>query len=140
MKPAAVNERKMRGITEKEFMSLVNNDSVYLAICGRFYLSKVIGKPFWNSDADDPGWEIETNNGYSDMYSIYVASEEPSNDEQRDCSLDGILNNYFHGGVLEHDAAYNLLVSLIYDLESLGVLPDANDVITKLDEIDSEKE
>ena len=29
-------------------------------------------KPIWNSDADEPDWEVETTNGWSDMYSFYI--------------------------------------------------------------------
>lgn len=133
-----IASNKLRRATERDFMSLTNDDSVYLDVCGCLYQSKVIGEPFWNSDADEPGWEIETDNGYADMYSIYVSADEPI--EKRDWSLDRILNYYFRGGELDREESYHLLVSLVYDLESLGVLPDANDVIAKLDELDSERE
>lgn len=140
-KQKKIENPQLREITRDEFMSLVNNDTVYLATGDIFCQSKVIGKPFFNHDADEPGWEVETSNGYSDMYSIYVEdkTDEPS-DKARDWSLNGILKNYFHGGVLEHASSYNLLVSLVYDLEALGVLHDANGVITRLDEIDSGRE
>ena len=31
----------------------------------------VIRPLFWNSDADEPDWELETTNGFVDTYSIY---------------------------------------------------------------------
>lgn len=30
---------------------------------------------FFNADADEPDWEIETTNGFSDIYSVYTKPE-----------------------------------------------------------------
>ena len=40
-----------------------------------FIPAKVVRPMFWNSDADEPGWEVETNNGFVDVYSIYEVTE-----------------------------------------------------------------
>ena len=36
-----------------------------------FINATVVRPLFWNSDADEPDWEVETNNGFVDTYSIY---------------------------------------------------------------------
>ena len=36
------------------------------------YVDATVVRPmFWNSDADEPDWEVETTNGFVDIYSIY---------------------------------------------------------------------
>lgn len=36
------------------------------------FIESIITRPlFWNSDADEPDWEVETDNGFVDIYSIY---------------------------------------------------------------------
>ena len=40
-----------------------------------FIPAKVVRPLFWNSDADEPDWEVETNNGFVDVYSIYEVTE-----------------------------------------------------------------
>ena len=40
-----------------------------------FIPAKVVRPMFWNSDADEPDWEVETNNGFVDVYSIYEVTE-----------------------------------------------------------------
>lgn len=36
-----------------------------------FIRETVVRPLFWNSNADEPDWEIETDNGFVDVYSIY---------------------------------------------------------------------
>jgi hypothetical protein len=62
----------LRSITEEEFHNLKQGDIIYLKINSHTFQGRVINKPFWNSDADEPDWEVETTNGFSDMYSLYV--------------------------------------------------------------------
>ena len=40
-----------------------------------FITATVIRPMFWNSDADEPDWEVETDNGFVDIYSIYEVKE-----------------------------------------------------------------
>lgn len=38
---------------------------------GKRSIAAVVLAPlFWNSDADEPDWEVETSNGFSDVYSL----------------------------------------------------------------------
>lgn len=37
--------------------------------------AEVVRPMFWNSDADEPGYEVETTNGFVDIYSIYEVEE-----------------------------------------------------------------
>lgn len=62
----------LRMINEDEFHKLNVGDIVYIKAGGHTFESKVLSKPIWNSDADEPDWEVETDNGWSDMYSLYV--------------------------------------------------------------------
>ena len=62
----------LRMITEEEFHNLKVGDIVYIKANGYTCQGKVLNKPIWNSDADEPDWEVETTNGWSDMYSLYV--------------------------------------------------------------------
>ena len=39
----------------------------------RFVEATVTRPLFWNNDADEPDYEIETTNGFADIYSIYKA-------------------------------------------------------------------
>jgi hypothetical protein len=68
----------LRNITRDEFHNLQEGDAVYLKIGECICEAKVINEPFWNSDADEPGWEVETTNGFSDMYSLYVQENNDS--------------------------------------------------------------
>ena len=59
-------------ITHEEFCNLNVGDIVWIR-CGRkMYKSKVLRKPFYNVDADEPDWEVETDNGFCDEYSLYI--------------------------------------------------------------------
>ena len=58
--------------TEEEFHKLKAGDVVYIKANGHTFQGKVLNKPIWNSDADEPDWEVETTNGWSDIYSLYV--------------------------------------------------------------------
>lgn len=40
-----------------------------------FISAEVVQSLFWNSDADEPDWEVETTNGFVDIYSIYEVTE-----------------------------------------------------------------
>lgn len=40
-----------------------------------FVSATVVTPLFWNSDADEPDWEVETTNGFVDIYSIYEVKE-----------------------------------------------------------------
>lgn len=63
---------ELRVIEEDEFHKLKAGDIIFIKANGHIFKSTVINKPIWNSDADEPGWEVETTNGWTDMYSIYV--------------------------------------------------------------------
>lgn len=40
------------------------------------FVNATVTRPmFWNNDADEPDWEVETNNGFADVYSIYEVKE-----------------------------------------------------------------
>lgn len=64
----------LREITHKEFHNLKAGNIVYVNINGQTVKSKVVNEPFYNADADDPDWEVETTNGFCDEYSLWVVA------------------------------------------------------------------
>ena len=63
-------------LTIYEFERLKPGDTVWIRIGDKYYKSRVVRKPFYNHDSDEPGWEVETNNGYCDRYSVYLNKPE----------------------------------------------------------------
>ena len=55
-----------------DFFKLKKGDIIYIKIGKEYIKSKVTSPPFWNSDSDEKGWEIKTNNGFCDIYSAYT--------------------------------------------------------------------
>ena len=59
-----------------DFFNLKSGDYIYIKVGKQYFKSEVISQPFYNSDADEKGWEIETNNGFCDSCSAYIKIEE----------------------------------------------------------------
>ena len=66
------NAPDLRRISHEEFQALKEGDLVLVNTGGKFYKSRVLGKPFYNHDSSEPGWEVETNNCFCDELSLYV--------------------------------------------------------------------
>lgn len=66
----------MERMSYDEFMSLKKGDKLFVRINDEFIKSEVIHAPFWNSDADTPEWEVETSNGFCDIYSLYKLNDK----------------------------------------------------------------
>lgn len=64
--------RKVKHLDLREANALKVGDKV-LVYCGVSGLkpATVTREMFWNSDADEPAWEIETTNGFVDGFSVY---------------------------------------------------------------------
>lgn len=62
----------LRPISWEEFHALKIGDTVYIKTDDTFHAAQVTRPAFYNSDADEPDWEVETTNGFSDCYSLYV--------------------------------------------------------------------
>lgn len=54
-----------------EVSHLKKEDKIAIKIGSDFFSATVVRPMFWNSDADEPDWEVETDNGFVDVYSIY---------------------------------------------------------------------
>lgn len=75
------NTHSFRRMEFSEIKELDAGDKI--AICvhmdfpkkATFVMAIVVRPMFWNSDSDEPDWEVETNNGFVDIYSIYEAKE-----------------------------------------------------------------
>ena len=70
------NTHAFRQMEFTEIKELEVGDKVYIGIADipnkiEFVSAIVVQPLFWNSDADEPDWEVETDNGYVDIYSIY---------------------------------------------------------------------
>ena len=65
------SEIKELEIGDKVAICINNNPLVQI----EFIDATVIRSLFWNSDADEPDWEVETTNGFVDIYSIYEVKE-----------------------------------------------------------------
>lgn len=67
----------IRQLTFEEVKFLEKGDKVVICICfdpseKMVLVDATVVRPlFWNSDADEPGWEVETTNGFVDPYSFY---------------------------------------------------------------------
>lgn len=75
------NTHSFRRMEYSEIKELEVGDKIYIGILD-FYNNKmnftkatVIRPMFWNSDADEPDWEVETDNGFVDIYTIYEVKE-----------------------------------------------------------------
>ena len=74
------NTHAFRRMEFTEIKELEVGDKIYIGIADipnkmEFMSATVVQPLFWNCDADEPGWEVETTNGYVDVYSIYEVRE-----------------------------------------------------------------
>ena len=75
------NTHGFRQMSYSEIKQLEVGDEIAICInwdpprVAEFIPAKVVRPLFWNSDADEPDWEVETNNGFADVYSIYEVAE-----------------------------------------------------------------
>ena len=70
------NTHSFRRMEHSEIKELEVGDRITICILDnynnmKFVSATVIQPMFWNSDADEPCWELETTNGFVDIYSIY---------------------------------------------------------------------
>lgn len=75
------NTHGFRRMEFSEIKQLEVGDEISICVCynpphkAEFISATVVRPLFWNSDADEPDWEIETDNGFSDVYSIWEVIE-----------------------------------------------------------------
>lgn len=70
------NTHCFRRMEFTEIKELEIGDVIYIGILDipnkiEFVKATVVQPLFWNSDADEPDWELETDNCFTDIYSIY---------------------------------------------------------------------
>ena len=65
------NEVKQLEVGDKIAICIYNKPSKKM----EFINATVVQPMFWNSDADEPDWEDETDNCFTDIYSIYEVTE-----------------------------------------------------------------
>ena len=75
------NTHGFRKMEFSEIKQLEVGDEISICVCykpphkAEFIPATVVRPLFWNSDADEPGWEIETDNGFTDVYSIWEVTK-----------------------------------------------------------------
>ena len=74
------NTHSFRRMEFSEIKELEVGDKIAVCICNNpkkmeFINATVVQPMFWNSDADEPDWEVETDNCFTDIYSIYEVTE-----------------------------------------------------------------
>lgn len=75
------NTHSFRRMEFSEIKQLEIGDKIAICIYmdipnkAEFVNTTIIRPMFWNSDADEPDWEVETTNGFVDIYSIYEVKE-----------------------------------------------------------------
>lgn len=75
------NTHSFRRMGFSEIKELEVGDKICVCYYMKFpneakFREEIVVRPlFWNSNADEPDWEVETNNGFTDTYSIYEVTE-----------------------------------------------------------------
>lgn len=75
------NTHSFRRMEFSEIKQLEVGDKIAICIYmnipnkAEFIDATIVQPLFWNSDADEPDWEVETDNGFVDTYSIYEIKE-----------------------------------------------------------------
>ena len=75
------NTHGFRKLSFSEIKELEAGDKIVICTCwnppkeARFDEATVVRPLFWNSDADEPDWEVETTNGFVDVHSIYEVTK-----------------------------------------------------------------
>lgn len=70
-----------------DFQKIKAGDKIYCQIDTRITEETATGDAFYNYDADEPGWEIETANGFFCWDSVYTTRQD---DEQK--ALESIID------------------------------------------------
>lgn len=116
---------KLVRITPEEFQKLKKGDIIHIKCGETFYKGIVCAKPFYNSDSDAPCWEVETNNGFCDICSIYMPNRKPrfsdpfisEPEKMLDflyLSKDEFLESYSYLTEEEYNATVDAVLKLIY--------------------------
>ena len=74
------NTHSFRRMECPEIKELEVGDKVVICVSGNtdkmeFIMATVVTPMFWNNNADEPDWEVETDNCFTDIYNIYEVTE-----------------------------------------------------------------
>lgn len=75
------NKYSFRRMEFNEVKELEVGDKIAICISmdiphkAEFISATVVTPMFWNSNADEPDWEVETDSCFTDIYSIYEVKE-----------------------------------------------------------------
>ena len=121
------------------------------------YQKAVVLSPlFWNSDSDEPDYELETTNGFVDINSIYLPKDDDDNEEiieviSRQAVIDTLIQTYFKYESERLDAIQDLPIYTIpmfwnsdsdepdYELETTNGFVDINSIYLPKDDDDNEE-
>lgn len=113
-RPVSMAEAKKIKTGNIIFIGLRNESS-----SGLTYQKAVVLSPlFWNSDSDEPDYELETTNGFVDINSIYLPKDGDDNEEtieviSRQAVMDTLIQTYFKYESERLDAIQNLPIYTI---------------------------
>lgn len=62
-----------RMVTLSEFREIKTGDKIVCRIGNRYITQTATSDAFYNYNADDPDWEVETENGFFCWDSVYIA-------------------------------------------------------------------
>ena len=64
--------KRLRNITLEEFKNLKKGNIVFVKCYNQYVKATVEDNSFYNTDADEPGWEVETSYGSISIDSVYI--------------------------------------------------------------------
>lgn len=118
-------------LTIAEFRRLVAGDAIIININGEYHPATASNYAFYNSDANEPGWEIETDAGFVALDSAYREITIPDESRLRLMTLEE-FRDLREGDVFFVLCNNEYLVAQVNDLPSLAetlenILGDGND-------------
>lgn len=66
------NSNRFRNATFDEFKKLRKGNAVFVKCYDQYVKAIVEDNAFYNADADEPGWEVETTHGFISIDSVYI--------------------------------------------------------------------
>ena len=80
-----MGKRQYHFVSMAEAKKLKKGDIIFIGLRNRTsltYQKAVVLSPlFWNSDSDEPDYELETTNGFVDINSIFLPKDDDDNEE-----------------------------------------------------------
>ena len=113
-----MGKRQYHFVSMAEAKKLKKGDIIFIGLRNRTsltYQKAVVLSPlFWNSDSDEPDYELETTNGFVDINSIFLPKDEETIEViSRQAVMDTLRQTYFKYESERLDAIQNLPIYTI---------------------------